>query len=194
MYKNSRVHRVTRPYFNFDGIAVRTGRPGLWSGHEGGWTRTAAARVHRASVQNTSAALSCKYHQQLVARKLVVPNESLAYMWRGPSSAFLPTASIEVQPFCKALLMDCEPFNWTVMRPVFVPHTCTCTGGSLICLVAPLLGWERICTLSLCVLGSFHLLYCSRDQNNLTVLRTCTQNIEQLVLLVFIQAGIDKET
>lgn len=63
-----------------DLIAVRTGRPRLWSGHEGGWTRPAAAPVHRASVQNTSAALSCKYHQQLVARKLVVPNESLAYM------------------------------------------------------------------------------------------------------------------
>lgn len=46
----------------------------------GVWTGPGAAQVLRASIQNTSAALSCKYHQQLVARKLVVPNESLAYM------------------------------------------------------------------------------------------------------------------
>ena len=38
------------------------------------------AQVLRASVQNTSATLSWKYHQQLVAHKLVVPNESLAHM------------------------------------------------------------------------------------------------------------------
>lgn len=32
---------------------------------------------------NTSSALICKYHQQLVAHKLVVLNKLLAYMWRG---------------------------------------------------------------------------------------------------------------
>lgn len=85
--------------------------------------------LHRASVQNTSAALSCKYHQQLVARKLVVPNESLAYMWGGfvclPANCFNRSSASAKEirisdPFCKALLLDCKPFNWTVMRAVFV--------------------------------------------------------------------------
>lgn len=77
--RNGRVSLRPR-LLHFDATAVCAGRPRPWSGCEGGWTGPGAARVLRASIQNTSAALSCKYHQQLVACKLVVPNESLAYM------------------------------------------------------------------------------------------------------------------
>lgn len=112
--RNGRVSSRTR-LLHFDATPVCAGRPRPWSSREGGWTKPGAARVLRASVQSTSAALSCKYHQQLVARKLVVLNESLAYMRRAgrvaaamvvvvgvvvgggvASSAFLPTALIQV--------------------------------------------------------------------------------------------------
>lgn len=53
-------------------------RPAGWPGGASGLRCQAPASLH----PNTSSALSCKYHQQLVARNLVVLNKSPAYMGR----------------------------------------------------------------------------------------------------------------
>lgn len=59
-----------------------------WPWGEWDWAYSAALAPGSLG-PNTSSALSCKYHQQLVAHKLVVLNKLLAYMWRG-SGLHLP--------------------------------------------------------------------------------------------------------
>lgn len=83
--KPSNICKNGFAHCDFIGIvmcAVSAGCPRPWSGHEESGTGPSAAQTLQASNPNTSSALSCKYHQQLVAHKLVVLNKLLAYMWR----------------------------------------------------------------------------------------------------------------